>query len=133
MINLNPCNLQSNHLVPVFDRLLGQFFNERPAANGGTSAPVARIRQRDDASTIEVDLPGFRKEEVKLNVEGNRLTLEAAVPADDERAFRGSFRGHWRLAEELDPARVEARFENGVLEVRVPKRESAAVRVVEVR
>lgn len=132
MINLNPNIIHDNQLAPVFDRLLGQFLNDTPATNG-PQPPPTRVLQRDNALLLHIDLPGFRKEEVKLTVEGNRLSLEAAIPQDDERSFRGGYRGAWRLSQDFDPTRVEARLADGVLELVVPKRDAAVARAIEVR
>lgn len=103
------------------------------------AAPMDAVRD-DAAVTLYVDLPGVDPDSIDLSVDRRVLTLSAErswAPAEGtsvvmrERST-GSVRRQVRLSEGLDPAGVEARYDNGVLVVRVPVAESAQPRRVQV-
>jgi HSP20 family protein len=84
----------------------------------------------DGAYVLRADLPGLRPEDVAIELEDGVLTVSGERKSEQterregyhrvERAS-GSFSRTLTLPDGVDPEQVEARFENGVLEVRVPK------------
>lgn len=101
--------------------------------------PAATIIENKDGFLIEADLPGVARQGLQLTVEDDTLTIlgkrgaqangtrslhRESVPADYRRAFE--------LGREIDRAKVEARFEQGVLRVFLPKAEALKPRRVEV-
>lgn len=91
--------------------------------------PPVDIFENDDEYRVVADLPGVSQDEVQLDLERGALTLvarrsgarEGQVLAVGRR--QGDFRRVFRIPEEVDAARVEAHFDQGVLEVRLPKAE----------
>lgn len=89
---------------------------------------------------IHVDLPGVRKEDIKVHVEGDLLTIEAERKEQVERSGEGNEQYHYSerrfgtykrqvsLPSTADTSKVEAKFENGVLEVELGKTEESAKR-----
>ncbi len=94
----------------------------------------------EDAVTLYVDLPGVDPASIDLSVDRRVLSLTAErqwSPADGESVvarerLHGTIRRQLRLSDALDPSGVEARYDNGVLVVRVPVAESAQPRRVEI-
>ncbi len=130
MINRMPYCVSAMDWPRAMDRLWDQFF---PEARAGALA--SRVWQRGDAVVVQVDVPGFRREEIKLTLEDRQLTLQAEVgEGAAERRHLGSYRAAWRLGPEHDVSRLEARLADGVLEVVVPKVAAAAggPRVIEI-
>ncbi|MEM9080921.1 MAG: Hsp20/alpha crystallin family protein [Verrucomicrobiota bacterium] len=82
-----------------------------------------RWTEKDEAWVGEVDLPGFTKEEVSVNLDKDRvLLIEAKQNEESERAFKrpvATFR--LRLPQEADAEKVNAGLENGVLTVTLTK------------
>lgn len=111
----------ANWLADI-DRVFDAFF---PAA--GRRAPGnPEVVERDDAWLLHVDLPGFRKEDVKLTVERDTLALHATA-ADEQRPLRRpEVRRTWRLGEDIAVDRIGSKLEHGVLEITLPKRQPAA-------
>lgn len=128
-----------------FDTLLDQLF--APAAALPASGPVPRrirvdVKETPEAYVVDAELPGVSKEAIHVEVEANEVAISAdAAPAREaqpgekwlhvERAVGKSER-RFTLPLELDAARAEARFADGVLELTLPKKAAAAVRKVEV-
>lgn len=80
--------------------------------------------------TLLFDLPGLHPDSVDVTVEGNTLTVTAEAPGDEPEDVTwlvrerpsGHHRREVRLGEHLDPGRVDASFDNGVLTVTIPMR-----------
>ena len=89
-------------------------------------APRMDVSETDDAVQIEVELPGIAAEEIAVDVNDDVLTIRAEKRQDRrgvhvrERRF-GMFQRSLRLPFQVDAEQVQARFENGVLRVTVPK------------
>ena len=122
-----------------FFKEVDDIFREwRPAvADDKTSAawfnPATDVVETDKEYKIHVDLPGLKEKDVKLNIEGNVLTLsgtreERKEESGDkyhrtERMF-GSFERRFSIPDNVDVDKVEAQFKDGVLDVKMPKLET---------
>jgi HSP20 family protein len=112
---------------------------------GGTERGVSRslpmdAYRRGDRFLVHLDLPGVKGDSIELTCEQNVLTVEA------ERRFRreegdqlvvserpqGRFQRQLFLSDALDPERIEARYEDGVLTIEIPVAEQAKPRRIEV-
>jgi HSP20 family protein len=104
--------------------------------------PAVDVFEDKDAVKIIAELPGVKSEDVKLSIENNVLTLrgEKKQVAEEktERVHRyersyGMFERSFALPNTVDADRVEARFENGLLTIQLPKVERARPREIEVK
>jgi HSP20 family protein len=103
---------------------------EALASGGRAFMPDLEVRETKDAFQICADLPGVREQDVEVNVSGNRLTISGKREEEQreegdrfyayERSY-GSFSRSFTLPEGVNADQIEARLENGVLEVRIPK------------
>ena len=97
-----------------------------PSADDGW-APQVDIHEREDALVLVLDLPGVKKEDIELQVDGSGITLEGrrprAMQAKDLRLERpvGRFRRSVRIDVPIEPSRTQASYRDGVLEITVPK------------
>ena len=127
----------ATRFAPLFD--LDLMARPCAAAPATGSAPVDAVRT-GDALELRFDLPGYDPEQVELSVEQHVLTLRAErnwVLEDEDRVLlrerrHGSVTRQLRLSDGLDAGRVEARYEHGVLSVRIPVSETAQPRKVEI-
>ncbi|KAJ3125412.1 Heat shock 70 kDa protein 1A [Nowakowskiella sp. JEL0407] len=95
--------------------------------------PSTDVYETDDELVIHVDLPGVPKSEIKLEseegqivVHGNhKAPIEAATSRVRERQI-GSFRKVVKIPEEMDTSKTTAKYENGLLEITVPKRDNVS-------
>lgn len=117
------------------DRLTQQLAGERRAS----AMPMDAYRENEHF-VVQFDLPGVDPESIDLTVEKNALTVRAerSWQAGDgvdvlvaERP-QGSFSRQLFLGEGLDPDRIEARYDQGVLTVTIPVAERAKARKIEV-
>ena len=118
----------------IFDTLLNDFINDEvfPVHLTKTTSgyPVADIYQGPDGSTImEFALAGFSRSELSIDVKPERrsITVSAASSSDDGSAARRIARRAFTKTyvnydDNLDLSNAEARFENGLLTVTVPRR-----------
>ena len=91
---------------------------------GKRSANVMKtdVRETKDGYDVFVDLPGFKKEDVKLDLQNGYLTITANRSENlDEKDNEGRYIRQERCTEELKPTDVAAKFENGILELKLPK------------
>jgi HSP20 family protein len=113
------------------NRLFDRFFEGR-TPNGGARRwiPAMDLVETEDALVLRGDLPGMNEDDVDVEIKDNVLTVSGERRSENEekgegyhrveRAF-GSFSRSLNLPHGIDPEKVEANFDNGVLEVRIPK------------
>lgn len=104
-------------------------------------APPVTIYENDSGLTLHADLPGVSKERVRVEVEHDRLRLEAELSvelADNMRAVHAELRNaHYRreftVSSELDTQSIEAEMKDGVLTLHISKKPSARPKKIEVK
>lgn len=105
-------------------------------------SPVVDIEESAEAYTIHAELPGVSKEKVRVTVENEVLTLSGERDLErcvETKTFHcvershGSFSRSFTLPEDVDAESVAANFKDGLLAVRVAKREEALPKSIEVR
>jgi HSP20 family protein len=104
--------------------------------------PACDITESDEQFVIHVDMPGIKKEDIKVELSGDTLTISGErkreMAADNnekvqrfERSY-GFFKRSFKLPGIIDGNKVDARHENGVLELRLPKTTAAKPRQIEI-
>ncbi|GAA5116390.1 Hsp20/alpha crystallin family protein [Luteolibacter yonseiensis] len=97
-----------------FDRLF-----DRSAFN----APRETFHETENAWVLRIDLPGYAKEDIQLSLTDDILELTAET--SPETAFGGKLVRRWKLGGDVDGANTNARLDNGVLELTLPKKPKA--------
>src|SRR5881275_3122428 len=123
----------SNRLSRLLnDGLLGA---EWQSPDGATTAwvPPVDIFEEDHAIRIMAEIPGVRREDVKLTVENNVLTIQGSKQQVAEERTYGAFERSFTLPTTVDANSIKASYENGVLTVTLPKVEKAKPRQIEVQ
>jgi HSP20 family protein len=133
-----------NTIQSDMNRLFNTFFASPTAGNGGSLRrwiPAMDLVETENDFVLKADLPGLGDGDVKIEVEDNVLTISGERKSEREerkdgyyRVERasGSFRRSLTLPEGVDPESVQANFERGVLEVRIPKPEERRPHKVEI-
>jgi HSP20 family protein len=129
-------------LQSEMNRLFNAAFETAPTGgNGGARrwTPAMDLLETDEHFVLRADLPGLTESDVNIELEDNVLTVSGERKAEHEskgegfyrveRSF-GSFSRSLTLPQGIDPEAVTAGFENGVLEVRVPKPEQRKPRKI---
>ena len=128
----------------LFTRAFGR---ERPGQSGEPVqhrlwAPALDISERKDAYVVTVEVPGVKPEELDITLEDGLLTIQGerrfTQESSDQQFHRverryGSFRRSITLPSQVQADQIEASFDNGVLEVVVPKAEEAKPKKITVR
>jgi HSP20 family protein len=121
------------------NRLFNSFFDTPVTASERRWLPAMDLVETDDQFILRADLPGLSENDVGIELEDRVLTISGERRAEHEdrkegyhrveRAY-GRFTRSLTLPEGVDPEAVEARFDRGVLEVRIPKPEQPKPRRV---
>ena len=96
------------------------------------------IRETDEGYEVIMDLPGFKKDEIEVQLENGYLTVSAAKGLDKDEAdkkgkyicrerYAGEMSRSFYVGEDILDTDIHARFENGILKLDVPKKEAKAV------
>ncbi len=108
----------------------------------GTWAPPVDIFEKHDQLVIRAEIPGVQKDDVDVRIENGVLTLHGErkqeAEFEEEKAYRmervyGTFTRTFSLPTTVDSAKVTATYRDGVLEVSIPKVETAKPKKVEIQ
>ncbi|GBC83607.1 Spore protein SP21 [bacterium HR11] len=135
---------EMERLTERMERLFEEFFPtvRREEEREYLWAPAVDVYENDKAYVVEVDLPGLKKEDVKVTLQNNVLTIqgerrlareEKGVDYHRQERFYGKFLRSFTLPDTVDADKVSAEFKDGVLRLTLPKREPSAGRVIEVK
>ncbi len=120
----------------LLNSMFNDFDNETSSSSQEDFSPTINTREGEFAYHIELDLPGVKKEDISIQVEDGTLTVSGERKIKEEikeenyykvESSFGSFSRSFSLPEEADIENIHAENEDGVLEVVVPKLESAKV------
>jgi len=117
-------------MTNFFEHDLGDFFGKR------FSDPAANIIENNDSFQLEIAAPGLVKNDFKINLENNILTI--SVEIEDEKReegknysrkefYYGSFSRSFTLPKTIDLEKIKADYDNGILKIALPKKEEAKV------
>jgi HSP20 family protein len=128
-------------LHEAMDRLFNESVVPSQGADNGSLALPVNIREEKDGYVITAALPGVRPEDVQIEATPNTITISGETSDEREvdegeyvrreRRF-GRFFRMLELPVEIDADRADARFENGVLSLRIPKSEATKPKQVHV-
>ncbi len=134
-------NSTLNDFVPTtFSNLIDKFFNESLSRQGGSAysfVPKVDIIETEKAFEIHVAVPGMNKEDFKIDLNDNFLTIsgERKFTAEKEsNNFRsietqyGTFSRSFSMPENVDVAKIAAKYNNGILELVIPKDEKKTLK-----
>ena len=129
----------NNPFARSFDGLMNELFNEFPATLGKTvrqdvfAFPPVNIVEKNDHYHLQVAAPGFDKGDFNVKLEGDTLTISAEkkeeTKSETDKVVRKefsskSFKRTFTLDEKIEAANISAKYENGILHVGIPKKET---------
>lgn len=123
-----------NRVNRLFDETLGSFTGDQEALDTYEWAPTVDIYEEDKNYVFEADLPGFKKEDIKIDIKNNTLNISGERKSDSkvnednyvrvERRY-GRFSRSFTLPNIVDAEKIKANYKDGVLKLTVPKKEEA--------
>ena len=101
------------------------------------------VTEKDKTYEVRAEIPGAKKEDIRVKVEGNFVSISAEVRKDKEEksagrvvlkeTYYGSASRGFSLAHEIDAKAVVAKLEDGVLKLTLPKREGSSGKIIEIQ
>ena len=118
-----------------------EFFNKKSPLYGKNAKNMMKtdVRETDDAYEVDIDLPGFKKDEVTAELNDGYITISAAKGLDkDEKdkktgkyirkeRYAGSMSRSFYIGEGITQDEISAKYENGILQLKIPKKTDKAV------
>jgi HSP20 family protein len=127
--------------VDRLNRMFEAAFSGEPLSNGAWVPAIDVYETAEKDVVVKVDLPDVKREDIKVTFENNVLSIEGERKFDSdatreqyhrlERGY-GAFRRSFSLPATVDAARVEAAYQDGVLTVKLPRREESRPRQIKV-
>jgi HSP20 family protein len=126
---------QTATLPNIFDEFFGSYPTSNPDGVSKSSVQV-NIYEGDQGYHLELNVPGRNKEDFKLNVEKDLLTISYEKKNEAEnkslRSIRtefefSSFKRSFTLDEKINTDAIEAKYDNGILQVYLPKKEEVKI------
>jgi HSP20 family protein len=96
------------------------------------------VEEKDKAYTVRADIPGVKKEDINVRIDGNIVQIDAETKQDKEvkekgkllrsERYYGSVSRSFSLSQDIDESKAIAKYENGVLNLELPKKEATALK-----
>lgn len=124
--------------------LFSSIFNDSELyanAKKSLSLPATNVKESDLNFSLEIAAPGLKKEDFKINLTDNRLTISVEKKEETEektdnyhrREFSfGEFSRSFKLPNTVDVKKIEATYEDGILHIALPKKEVAEPKLITV-
>ena len=121
------------------DMLRTDWFGGRAnSSTVGTSIPAVNIRENEDGFHVEVAAPGMSKEDFNIELDNDVLNISTETKNETEQSNENekytrkefsyrSFKRAFSLPDSIDSNKIAASYENGVLEIKLPKKEEAKI------
>lgn len=134
IIRYNPLDFE-----PVtFSSMVDRFFNDALSRTDRNSfMPKADIIENDNSFEVHIAAPGLNKEDFNIELKDNMLTISGERRFSSEKKDRnyhavetqyGSFSRAFTLPENVDASKINAKYNNGILELTIPKDEKKALK-----
>ena len=113
--------------------VLGEMFRDPFFTEGESRVMKTDIKEKKDKYLIDIDLPGYEKDNIKIEVENGYLTVHATIDSNKEEKeegkyvrkerYMGSCSRSFYVGDEVKEDDIKASFKNGMLKIEVPKKE----------
>lgn len=123
-------------------RVQDRFFGRPALEREQVWRPAVDIYEDAEGIAVKADLAGVKPEDIKVEVENKVLTISGERQLENAKQrdgyhrverFYGSFSRSFALTDDVSPDEIDAKYENGVLTVRLPKRPTAKRREIQVK
>jgi HSP20 family protein len=126
-------NAFNEPLEPFFRRFLAPL---RAEMDSNVLQIRIDVEEKDKAYTVRADIPGVKKEDINVRIDGNIVQIDAETKQDKEvkekgkllrsERYYGSVSRSFSLSQDIDESKAVAKYENGVLNLELPKKEATA-------
>jgi HSP20 family protein len=119
---------------------MGQLMQSMFDGDGGVWTPPVDIEETEDAWVVEAEVPGARRDDIDVQVRDNEVMITGEIKERERKGMlrrrtrrTGRFEYRVTLPGETDPSSVDAKLNDGVLTLRIPKAERARPQHVEIK
>lgn len=135
----DPFNLATTDPFGNFDDLFKGFFMRPVLFEGQPQMQIKLdVKEDDKAYTVHADIPGVKKEDIQVNIEGNQVSISAETKTEKEEKkgekvlrserYVGKVARSFTLAHDVDESKSQAKYSDGVLELTLPKKAVSATK-----
>lgn len=133
--------IRRNHAFPTFTKVVNDIFNDDFVKNldeslsvWNGSQPAVNVKEDEDGYTLALAAPGYAKEDIEIKIDDNVLTISSekkdAEKKEGEQYTRkefkyAAFKRTFTLPDTVDATKIAASYENGILNLAIPKKEEA--------
>ncbi len=126
------------------DRLFDEYFGKSPEkADGALWYPALDISETEDGYQIEMDVPGIPKDDIKLSLRDNQLTISGERKSEKKEEskdktyhrierYYGKFQRTIALPNEVDANKIKAEYKDGVLKISLPRAEKSKPKEIKI-
>ena len=131
-----------NHGFPTFAKVVNDIFNEDFVKNldeslsvWNGSQPAVNVKEDVDGFSLALSAAGYGKEDIEIKIDDNILTISSEKKEDNtskegekftRREFKyAAFKRTFTLPDTVDATKISANYENGILNISIPKKEEA--------
>jgi HSP20 family protein len=124
------------------NRMFDSFWGDRTGEDEGMLMPPVDVTEKEDKFMVSVELPGLKKDDIKLSLRNNVLTISGSKKRESEskddrfhrieRSF-GTFCRTINLTSTVDASKIDADFKDGILTVNLPKVEEAKPKEISIK
>lgn len=126
------------------DRLFDSFFGRKTfiTEREHVFSPAVDVEETEDAFIIRAEVPGMKKEEIKVTVDENGISISGERKREKEEKGKtyhrmeisyGKFKRYIPFPKEVQPDKAKAKCKDGILEIEVPKSEKAKPKEIEIK
>lgn len=91
------------------------------------------LKEEDEQFIVEVSVPGYKKDEIKMNFENDLLSISAKIEKKEgETSWKKSFKKEYTINKNVDVDNINAKLEDGILKVILPKAQSSKLKAIEI-
>lgn len=137
-----PVTSLQHEVNKIFDDFFTRRENGETESTGHSWAPRVDIHEAKDKFVVEVEVPGVKKDDIKLSVHEDRLSVEGERKYEHEEhedcdchrqeRFYGRFQRSFTLPTAVQNDKIGAKFVDGVLSIELPKKEAAKPKEIEI-
>ncbi|HEX7812210.1 MAG TPA: Hsp20/alpha crystallin family protein [Burkholderiales bacterium] len=133
-----------NPFDETFDDLFKGFFVRPMAFDTQPQVQIkVDVKEDDAAYVVTADIPGVKKEEINVTIDGNQVAISAEVKRSREdkqgekllhaERYAGKIYRAFSLAQDVDETQAQAKYTDGVLELRLPKKAAVSARKLSIQ
>jgi HSP20 family protein len=137
---LSELDQMTERMRRMLEQTFGAFGWSSPLTERAGWSPPVDLEETDDAYVVEAELPGVKREDVNVELAGNELAITGEIKEPERKGVvrrqsrrTGRFAYRVSLPSHVEPEKVEAKLDGGVLKITVPKSERAPRRRIEIK